>query len=214
MAAYEGPQLIRGVLYKEREVDVRKPVLALGVLCLISAIASPPNTGRNLEASPSKGAQPSANWRAQTLGQIWQSEYHFSPATGAALSAPNRAHGFRTTFVGDRLQMTQRVEGTDAWRLELRVTGFGREDCASDPGAPKPRALGNRLELVRDQLTEWYINGPGGLEQGFSIAERPAGPAGRLVIQMGLAGSLKPLLGPDGQEILFKTAAGEPLLRY
>jgi hypothetical protein len=31
----------------------------------------------------------------------------------------------------------------------------------------------NRVEYKRGALTEWYINGPPGLEQGFTLAKPP-----------------------------------------
>src|SRR5207245_45285 len=36
-----------------------------------------------------------------------------------------------------------------------------------------PRADSNRVEYRRGSLTEWYVNGPAGLEQGFTINEPP-----------------------------------------
>jgi hypothetical protein len=42
------------------------------------------------------------------------------------------------------------------------------------------RASGNRVEYLRGPLTEWYVNGPLGLEQGFTLTEPPPRSKGRV----------------------------------
>ena len=39
--------------------------------------------------------------------------------------------------------------------------------------AAEPRAEANRVEYRRGEVTEWYVNGPLGLEQGFTLARAP-----------------------------------------
>jgi len=44
--------------------------------------------------------------------------------------------------------------------------GYGGDLLKVKQAAPQAKA--NRVEFERGKLTEWYINGPAGLEQGFN----------------------------------------------
>ena len=71
-------------------------------------------------------------------------------------------------------------------------------------GPAVPRAARNRVVYEhRNGITEWYTNGPVGLEQGFILRRAPPGvPAGRrLELALGLSGSLAPSL--RGGEVSF-----------
>jgi hypothetical protein len=76
----------------------------------------------------------------------------------------------------------------------------------------EPRARANRVEYPRGPLTEWYVNGPLGLQQGFTLAAPPAArPEGGLVtLALELTGSLEPKL--DGKAGGF--SLGDSPLRY
>ena len=59
-------------------------------------------------------------------------------------------------------------------------------------------------------ITEWYSNGPLGLEQGFDVKRAPAGAAGDLALRLGLSGNVRAraagsnaltLTGPRGQNL-------------
>ena len=39
-------------------------------------------------------------------------------------------------------------------------------------------ATDNRIEYRRGDLVEWYVNDRRGLEQGFTLSQRPGGPKG------------------------------------
>jgi hypothetical protein len=100
----------------------------------------------------------------------------------------------------------------------LSLVGFGRGDALADPGAPVGPlvARGNRVELIRAALTEWYVNDPDGIEQGFTIPSPPL-PGRReqpVVIEMQVSGEVVAGLSPEGQEVLFRTATGRAALRY
>jgi hypothetical protein len=81
--------------------------------------------------------------------------------------------------------------GGERWHLALRRWGRGSDMTSPRPGRVVPR--GNRVEIERGPLTEWYVNGPLGLEQGFTVWERPSSTdGGRLVLEQtsrGAAGS-------------------------
>jgi hypothetical protein len=77
-----------------------------------------------------------------------------------------------------------------------------------------PRMLDNRVVYSRAGLQEWYVNGPLGLEQGFTLARAPSGHQGRaLALSMALSGNAHASLAPGGQSLTI-TRTGGPALRY
>jgi hypothetical protein len=63
-------------------------------------------------------------------------------------------------------------------------------------------------------LTEWYLNTPLGLEQGFTLSAPPAHspPGEQLILEMALSGTLTPRL--QGSTLLLCDATGQGILRY
>ena len=79
------------------------------------------------------------------------------------------------------------------------------------PGAASLRAHGAGIEYQRDGLTEWYRNDARGLEQGFTIRNRPAGAAGELALELRVSGNLRPVA--HGRAVLLQ-GGNRPVLRY
>jgi hypothetical protein len=97
----------------------------------------------------------------------------------------------------------------------LRLTGYGYGGELRHPRQATLVSAGNRLEYQRGELTEWYLNQPDGLEQGFTFARRPAGARNGepLAIALAVSGGLNPVLAPDGNAVLFQSE-GREVLRY
>ena len=91
-------------------------------------------------------------------------------------------------------------DGEDGWHVELSLAGVGRGSALDLVGEAAPQATGNRVEYRRDGLTEWYLHGPLGLEQGFTLERRPEGE-GSLVVGVALSGVLVPALSADGSKV-------------
>jgi MYXO-CTERM domain-containing protein len=136
----------------------------------------------------------------------------------AGRRATNPAHGFATEFgpVGPRLEAAN-----GAWGLELRLVGYGCPGAVAEVGPALPGVAGNRVEYRREggaagDLVEWYVNGPLGLEQGFTLTEPPAcaGVGGAVALELELGGDLAPALAAAGDEIDLRHARGERVLRY
>ena len=68
---------------------------------------------------------------------------------------------------------------------------------------------GHRVEIRRPGIVEWYLNSAEGLEQGFTLAERPAGE-GALVLEVAVAGAQASL---HGDAVVLDTTA-DRRLRY
>jgi len=75
----------------------------------------------------------------------------------------------------------QFTPGDGVWHGELLLAEAGRDGALSAPAEPQITLDGTLVSLERDTLVEWYHHGPAGLEQGFSVRERPEGN-GELVL--------------------------------
>jgi FG-GAP repeat protein len=116
------------------------------------------------------------------------------PAYGVlGLHARNPAQRLRVAF--SRRGVT--VADGEA-RLGMVLTAYGYAS-ALKPLAPSiaPRASGNRVSYRRRLLTEWYVNGPLGLEQGFDVTARPTGGRGPLTLSLAISGNLSSRLQHD-----------------
>ena len=97
----------------------------------------------------------------------------------------------------------------------MSLLAYGYAGSMQVPEDARLVAEGNRLEYRRGALVEWYVNDGNGLEQGFSLEERPLeGGVGDLVIELGLEGSLEPYWLEEEQAIQFEDAEGHSILRY
>jgi hypothetical protein len=97
-----------------------------------------------------------------------------------------RGGGLSTAFVTDG-PVVQAAAG----RLSLRLAAVGRPGSMARPARASATASRNRVSYRRGGLTEWYANGPLGLEQGFTLLRRPAGE-GPLTLAVLVGGSVLP----------------------
>ena len=79
--------------------------------------------------------------------------------------------------------------------LGLRLSGYGYGGSLRGLAAVAPTASANRVLYRHGSLSEWYANGPLGLEQGFTLAARPAGRrVGPLTLALALSGNARAVL--------------------
>jgi hypothetical protein len=99
-----------------------------------------------------------------------------------------------------------------SWAMSL--TGYGYGDKLDAAKAVAPASESNRVEYRRGALTEWYVNGPRGFEQGFSLARAPGKAHGQpLTLRFALTGTAIPSTDP-GATALTLAQNGTPTLRY
>ena len=98
-----------------------------------------------------------------------QPAYHAVRADGA-MQMRTRGDGLTATFRPDEVVV---AAGAATWSMRLQA--YGRGDALTETRVVEPTTTANRVEYPRDGLTEWYVNGPAGLEQGFTIDARPRG---------------------------------------
>jgi hypothetical protein len=82
-------------------------------------------------------------------------------------------------------------------RLGMALTAYGYASALKPLPASTPHASGNRVSYRHRSLTEWYLNGPLGVEQGFDLTARPTGGRGPLTLSLAISGNLSPRLQQD-----------------
>ncbi len=101
--------------------------------------------------------------------------------------------------------------------VAFRLVGYGYATHSGlrAPAEANPAGSGNRLEYRRGELSEWYQNDASGVEQGFTLNQRPgiAQDGEPLVIDMAVDGGLRPALSPEGDAVLLKSGE-RAILRY
>jgi hypothetical protein len=141
--------------------------------------------------------------------EIAAREYEATP-NGDGLQAPNRANGLRTYFDPSGIRVLDRMAAPDARELaRLTLSGVGRGAALAGIAPGEISHGGARVEIRRAELTEWYENKPEGLEQGFTLPERPAGN-GSLALELEIAGADPSL---QGEALVLRTSPGRQL-RY
>ncbi len=87
-------------------------------------------------------------------------------------------------------------------QLGLRVTGYGYNERMFGVGREAPRARANRVTYGHGPLAEWYAAEPDGIEQGFTLVDRPGGSrSGWLTLAMRVSGA-HAMLSPRGDAII------------
>ena len=119
------------------------------------------------------------------------------------LTAANPRQRLRAWFAGGGVLVRS---GPLAVGLGLRGVGFGPRLALVRPVTPV--AAGNRVTFRCGQVSEWFANGPLGLEQGFTLAARPPGlGGGPLTLGMALSGDARAALAGHGG-VVFSGAGG------
>jgi PGF-pre-PGF domain-containing protein len=133
--------------------------------------------------------------------------FSYNEATGDwyARNAANRI-----TFTYTRDGTAKFSGGENAFGLTL--LGIGRDDGFSPAGKGHVQAEGRQLNITRPEYTEWYRNNDAGVEQGITIANRPAG-SGLLQVGFGLTGN-NSLSLKDTKTLILIDASGTPSFEY
>jgi hypothetical protein len=96
--------------------------------------------------------------------------------------------------------------------LDLRAVGYGNSLSRLSPVSPSARA--NRVSFERRGLSEFYANGPLGLEQGFTLAHPIAGTvSGPLTLSLALSGNLRATVAERGRALVL-SRDGQAVLAY
>jgi hypothetical protein len=199
---------------------LRTPALALVVLLVLAAALAPLMRG-----GPSQ-AKLTTSRDTALAGVPSAARAQVSAVLGADLPAfavsANAAGGLHASNAGQRLGasfaqsgVTISTPGIDV-NLSLRALGAGAALHAV--ARANPLAHANRVSYARSgALTEWYANGPAGLEQGFTLTRAPApalvhAQSTRLTLSLALTSNAHRSLAADGRSLTLRKGTHE--LRY
>ena len=133
--------------------------------------------------------------------------YRLARSRGGFL-ARNARQGLTASF-GARGATVSTRQGAQT-RIALQAIGYGAG--LHQVGLAQPSARGNRVEYRRREGTEWFTNGPLGIEQGFTVAAPTHAHASHtLALTFALSGSLRARLQQGG--VVFGEG-GRTLMRY
>jgi hypothetical protein len=83
------------------------------------------------------------------------------------------------------------VGARDGAYASIALQAIGSGAALHAVGLARPLGHANRVEYRRGGATEWFANGPAGVEQGFTIGSEPAGATdGALTLALGVSGTL------------------------
>jgi hypothetical protein len=113
--------------------------------------------------------------------------YHARPSRRGFI-ASNPRHAFEASFTPTGVEIR-----ADRSKLGLVLRAVGRGATLRPVAMATPVATDNRVEYRRGALTEWYANGPLGLEQGFTLERPPVQGAGAVTLALAVSGTVASL---------------------
>jgi len=179
---------------------------ALGPLVSIGEPASCSGAAQKPEEGPDWARQP---YRIRRGGAL---KPFCTAAVKAACSAVNPNQRLVAFFGTDGVRLRPAEESAGNWRASLSLAAAGPAGRTTPAAEPELTFEGDRVELRRDGLVEWYQNLPHALVQGFTVKSAPG--AGEVEIELAAAGTLTPTEwpGPAGGTVRLADAAGRPVL--
>ncbi len=102
----------------------------------------------------------------------------------------------------------------DDWTWSLKFDGYGRGASLDHVADPSLTADGGRVEYhYSNGVTEWYVNGPLGLQQGFTFESKPSPLVdGPLEVQVAISGDVTVEVNDVGTSALLHSA--DSLISY
>ncbi len=144
------------------------------------------------------------------VNEAWHDKDH----TGT-LEAVNARHRLRMEFTPQGVRMMPTGRENQGWHWGMSLRAYGYESHAVKVEAIQPIVNGNQVEYRRGNLVEWYINNGQGIEQGFTLADRPEhSDRTPLRLELSFDSSLTPQWLAEGQGVQFQDREGTPILRY
>jgi hypothetical protein len=181
-------------------------VLAHGLIAQGSSAAS-----RRHAAEPSRAqlSQLPLSARAPVSGAIGAADHRYSvSASAGGLQAVNPRQRLHVGFERTGVQLS-----SGAARLGLSLGGLGYGQALHAVGVTLSGGEANRVTYSGAGVSEWYANGPLGLEQGFTVASAPAeSRSSPLTLALAVSGNVRAALAPGASSVLLDRGASS--LRY
>ncbi|MFZ5797427.1 MAG: hypothetical protein C4563_06890 [Desulfobulbus sp.] len=120
----------------------------------------------------------------------------------------NPGHGLHIAFSPDGLQVK-----SGSWNWGMTMSGIGLPDSVKPVQKATLKNDAGRMVYDRGDVSEWYVNSPWGVEQGFTIKKAP-GEKDRssLVLELSLSGDLEPSLHAD--TLVLSDVYGNSIVKY
>jgi hypothetical protein len=185
---------------------MRKMIMSFVVTLVVSLSANAAQQAATLQFSnlPQAARAPIS----AALGQDLAS-YHARVLKDGSIEAENASQKMVSGFSRRGVDVRH---GDASLRFALQAYGYGSDLTAVEDTTPSVNQ--NRVEYRRGSLTEWYVNGPLGLEQGFNVERRPGISAGQpLTIALTMSGSFD-TVNQDGQGLVLASHDPKQSLRY
>ena len=128
------------------------------------------------------------------------------------LENPIHSLGAELSPSGVRISSAEAVE----WTWSLKFDGYGRGTILDHVADPTLTADGGRVEYqYADGVTEWYVNGPLGLQQGFTFESRPASLVdGPLEVRIAMSGDVTVEVNENGTTAFLRSQESLNSLKY
>ncbi|MEM7207537.1 MAG: chitobiase/beta-hexosaminidase C-terminal domain-containing protein [Pseudomonadota bacterium] len=125
--------------------------------------------------------------------------------------AKTETQKYSTSFNSNGFEL---VAGQHTFGSSFAGVGYGNE--LTHPPVTNIRQSDNRIEYQRGNLTEWYVNGPLGLQQGFTLQQRPVlhAETGLITITLQVRGNLHPMAHSNQRGVSLNTKSGDTVLTY
>ena len=182
----------------------RRLIVTLFFLLTVPALATAMGQRSQLSNLP-VAAQASVSAK---LGK--NSPAYFVQRSGSKLIARNPYQNLQTDFSDDGVTVSH-----DDSRIGITVRAYGYGDALVPVSANAPFVNLNRIEYRHGRLLEWYVNGPVGLEQGFTLDRSPGDAAGQpLTLALAISGNLSAEIDRSKTSVILTNRAGHSQLRY
>jgi hypothetical protein len=195
------------------------PVSWLFVLALVASCSS----DRSSRTTPAEttASSPTAQVRAAYVAArqadaALDGEFALRAATGGAgFTALHPTSGVRAELDTRGVTLSRSGASWHATLAGTRVRCDGGDLAIANISGPRVVASANRAEYARQvggsSLAEWYVHGPLGMEQGFTLEENPCGAGGDLVVVVRVEGLA---VAADRGAIAMRDAGGATRIRY
>lgn len=191
-------------------------LLMLGISGIVCLAGSSPEVTHTIPPAPASSGLPGrlAGLPLAAQGPVSASlgsddrEYWVQRSVGG-LVAVNHAQGLRARFGGFGATIT-----AASVRLGLGLVAIGRGRRLARVRRADPRAQRNRVFYRFGEVSEWFANGPLGLEQGFTVRRSQSGQVGDLTLTLGNLGNMRPVLADRSRSVVLQTTDGRPKFRY
>lgn len=131
----------------------------------------------------------------------------------------NARHGLNVRFTPAEtvLSVKPHLDPALRYATRWRTTEIGVGEAGEAVPAGDVRAQGNRVEIRRPGLVEWFVNRATGLEHGYVVTKAPDsgnGGGGELWVRLALAGDLRAVTAEEGTALSLRNGQGEEVLAY